>query len=92
MMRLVALAVIATLLSVAVISAIDTKHSAEAMKATEKTKNLRHKTAHYMGNSVCGDELCPGNTYFKWNMKYRTFTSPYNTYEHKALLKVKSAQ
>ncbi|TBR08696.1 MAG: hypothetical protein EPO62_06355 [Candidatus Nitrosotenuis sp.] len=92
MMRLAALVVIATLLSMAVISAIDAKHSAEAMKATSKTKNLRHKTAHYMGNSVCGDELCPGHSYFKWNMKYRTFTSPYNTYEHQALMKVKSAQ
>ena len=86
-MRLVALLVIATLLSMTVVSVIDTKHSAEAMKATEKTKNVRHKTAHYMGNTVCGDELCTGNPYFKWNIKYRTFTSPYNTYDHPALLK-----
>jgi len=91
MMRLAALVVIATLLSVAVISAVDAKHSAEAMKATSQTKNLRHKTAHYMGNTVCGDELCSGNTYYMWNMKYRTFKSPYNHYEHQALLKVKSA-
>ena len=86
-MRLVALVIIATLLSMTVISVIDTKHSAEAMKVSEKKHLLRHKTAHYMGNTVCGDELCPGNPYFKWNMKYRTFTSPYNTYEHPALLK-----
>jgi hypothetical protein len=91
MMRLAALLVIAALLSMAVVSAIDPKHSAAAMKA-KVPNGMKHKTAHYMGNTVCGDELCPGHTYYKWNMKYRTFPSPYDAYEHPALSKVKSAQ
>lgn len=91
MMRLAALVVIATLLSMAMVSAIGANHSAEAMKA-KIPNNQKHKTAHYVGNAVCGDKLCPGQPYYKWNMKYRTYVSPYNAYEHPALATVKSAQ
>lgn len=91
MMRLAALLVIAALLSMAVLGATDATHYAAAKKASAPN-GMKHKIAHYMGNTVCGDELCPGNTYYKWNMKYRTYHSPYDTYEHHALSKVKSAQ
>lgn len=89
MLRLVALVMMSVLLSMTIISAISSGHFAEAAKASKDTSNtLRHKYSHWVGNQVCGDELCPGNSYFKWNMKYRTHASPYDTYEHQALLKV----
>ncbi len=88
MLRLVALVMISALLSVAMISAISPSHSAEAVKATKDYNSLRHKYSNWVGNKVCGDELCPGPSYFKWHMKYRTHASPYDTYEHQDLLKL----
>ncbi|QLH08878.1 hypothetical protein [Candidatus Nitrosotenuis sp. DW1] len=88
MLRLVALVMISALLSTAMISAISSGHFAEAAKATKDSKSLRHKYSNWVGNKVCGDELCPGPSYFKWHMKYRTHTSPYDTYGHQELLKV----
>jgi hypothetical protein len=33
--------------------------------------------------------LCDGQPYFKWNFKSRTFKSPYDTYTHQELTKIK---
>lgn len=90
MLRLVALVMISVLLSMTMISAISSSHFAEAKKASnaDVSNTLRHKYSNWVGNQVCGDQLCPGNPYFKWNIKYRTHASPYDTYEHQALLKI----
>ncbi len=89
MLRLVALVMISVLLSTAILGAVSSGQFADAAKASNTSKMLRHKYSHWVGNQVCGDELCPGNPYFKWNMKYRTHVSPYDSYEHQDLLKVK---
>ncbi len=89
MLRLVALVMISVLLSMTVISAISSSHFADAAKASKNTSNtLRHKYSNWVGNQVCGDQVCLGHPYFKWNMKYRAYSSPYDTYEHQALLKI----
>ncbi|MBI5147432.1 MAG: hypothetical protein HZA84_09520 [Thaumarchaeota archaeon] len=90
MLRLVALVMMSVLLSMTMISAISSGHFAEAKKASndDVSNTLRHKYSKWVGNQVCGDELCSGHPYFKWNMKYRSYSSPYNTYDHQALLKL----
>jgi hypothetical protein len=88
MLKFVALVMVSILLSMAIISAIESGHSAEAAKATKKS--LRHKHSLWIGNQVCGDELCPGSPYKLFNQKYRVYKSPYDTYEHQALKNIKS--
>ncbi|MGQ0605610.1 MAG: hypothetical protein ACT4OD_01470 [Candidatus Nitrosotenuis sp.] len=88
MLKLVAIFTISVLLSMTIITAMDSSHFAEAKKANSPDKH-RHKISKWMGNTVCGDQLCEGQPYFKWNFKSRTFQSPYNTYTHQELLKVK---
>lgn len=52
------------LLLVAIVTAVvDMDQTADAMKATKKSPRNSH--AHYKGNQVCGDELCPGSPYTK---------------------------
>lgn len=88
MLKLAALMMITVLLSLTMINMMSVKQSAEAMKATDDTRTLRNKYSYWMGNTVCGDQLCPGNSYFKWHMKYRTYQSPYDTYFHPELLTI----
>jgi hypothetical protein len=89
MLKFVALVMVSILLSMAIISAIESGHSAEAAKAT--TKSQRHKTSLWVGNQVCGDELCPGSPYMLYNQKYRIYKSPYDAYQHQALKNIKSS-
>lgn len=88
MLKLAALLTISVLLSVSIITAIESTQYAEAIKSTKNDKQ-RHKISKWVGNSVCGDQLCDGQPYFKWNFKARTYKSPYDTYTHQELLKVK---
>lgn len=88
MLKLAALLTISVLLSVSIITAIESVQYAEAIKSTKNDKQ-RHKISKWMGNSVCGDQLCDGQPYFKWNFKARTYKSPYDTYTHQELLKIK---
>lgn len=88
MLKLAALLAISILLSVSAINAIESVQYAEAIKAKNPDKS-RHKISKWMGNSVCGDQLCDGQPYFKWNFKARTYKSPYDTYTHQELSKVK---
>ena len=88
MLRLAALIAISVLLSATIITAFESGQVAEGKKASGKELQ-RHKISKWMGNSVCGDKLCDGHPYFKWNFKSRTFKSPYDTYTHQELLKVK---
>jgi hypothetical protein len=87
MLKLAALLAISILLSMTIINALDAGQMAEAKKSSGKGQ--RHKISKWMGNSVCGDQLCEGQPYFKWNFKSRTFKSPYDAYTHQELLKVK---
>ncbi|MFI5416796.1 MAG: hypothetical protein ACHQW9_01950 [Nitrososphaerales archaeon] len=90
MLRLVALVMISVLLSMTIISAISSSHFAEAKNVSNKdtSNTLRHKYSKWVGNQICGDQVCLGHPYFKWNMKYSSYSSPYDTYEHQALLKI----
>lgn len=88
MLRLAALIAVSVLLSMTIINALEAGQFAEAKKSSGKGLQ-RHKISKWMGNSVCGDQLCEGQPYFKWNFKSRTFKSPYDTYTHQELLKVK---
>ena len=88
MLRLAVLLAISVLLSATIITALESGQIAEAKKASGKELQ-RHKISKWMGNSICGDKLCDGQPYFKWNFKSRTFKSPYDTYTHQELLKVK---
>lgn len=88
MLKLAALLAISVLLSVTIITALESGQVAEAKKASGKELQ-RHKISKWMGNNVCGDQLCDGQPYFKWNFKSRTFKSPYDTYGHQELLKVR---
>lgn len=88
MLKLAALLAIGMLLSVSIITALESVQYADAIKATKADKQ-RHKISKWMGNSVCGDELCEGHSYFKWNFKARTYKSPYDTFTHQELLKIK---
>lgn len=89
MFRLVALVMVSALLSMTILGAVSSSNFAEAAKASKDvSKSLRHKYSNWVGNQVCGDELCPGSPYYKWHMKYRAHASPYDTYEHQALLKI----
>lgn len=90
MLRFVALIAISVLLAATIVTALDAGQVAEAKKAVKPDKQ-RHKISKWMGNSVCGDQLCDGQPYFKWNFKARTYKSPYDTYTHQELLKVKSS-
>jgi hypothetical protein len=90
MLKIMALLTVSILLSMAVISAIESGHNAEAMKSTNKQQ--RHKHSLWVGNQVCGDELCPGQPFYKWNQKYRVYKSPYDTYKHQDLLKIKNSK
>jgi len=89
MLKLAALLTIVVLLSMTIVTAIESNPLAEAKKSEHKSQ--RHKISKWMGNSVCGDELCEGQPYFKWNFKARTYKSPYDTYTHKELLKIKTS-
>jgi hypothetical protein len=88
MLKIAALLMVSVLLSVALITAIEAGQFAEAKKAV--VKQQRHKYSYWVGNKVCGDQLCDGSSYQKWNLKYRTYKSPYDTYAHEELLKVKT--
>jgi hypothetical protein len=89
MLRLVALVMVSALLSMTILGAVSSSNFAEAAKASKDvSKSLRHKYSNWVGNQVCGDELCHGSPYYKWNMKYRVHPSPYDTYEHQELLKI----
>jgi hypothetical protein len=88
MLKLASLIAISVLLSVTIITALDSGHVAEAKKASGKELQ-RHQYSYWVGNKVCGDQLCDGPSYQKWNMKYRIFKSPYDTYTHQELLKIK---
>ncbi len=90
MLKIMALLTASILLSMAIVSAIETGHFAEAKMAAGKQQ--RHKYSYWVGNQVCGDQLCEGTTFYKWNQKYRTFKSPYSAYEHQELSKIKSAK
>ncbi len=90
MLKIVALLTASILLSMAIITAIEAGQFAEAAKAT--TKQQRHKYSYWVGNKVCGDQLCEGQSYLKWNQKYRTFKSPYSSYEHQELSKIKGSK
>lgn len=91
MLRFIVLMLVGILLSVTMIGAVNTKHYADAMKADDfpVTRNLGNKYSMWVGNKVCGNEKCQGHSYFKWNMKYRTYVSPYDNYDNPALLKIK---
>jgi hypothetical protein len=56
----------------------------------EAKKEQRHKISKWMGNTVCGDQLCEGQPYFKWNFKARTYKSPYDAYTNQELTKIKT--
>lgn len=88
MLKLAALIGVSILLSMTVINAFEAGQFAEAKKSSGKGLQ-RHKISKWMGNSVCGDQLCEGQPYFKWNFKSKTFKSPYDTYTHQELLKIK---
>ena len=90
MLKIVALLTTSILLSMAIVSAIETGHFAEAKMAVGK--HPQHRFSYWVGNQVCGDQLCQGTTYYKWNQKYRTFKSPYSAYEHQELSKINSAK
>lgn len=90
MLKIVALLTASILLSMAVISAIESDHDAEAMKSIKKQQ--KHKHSLWVGNQVCGDELCPGTPFYKWNQKYRVYQSPYDAYHHQDLLKIKGSK
>ncbi|MGQ0771913.1 MAG: hypothetical protein ACT4NT_03990 [Nitrososphaerota archaeon] len=87
MLKAAALLTVSVLLSMAIVSAIEPGHDAEAMKSVKKQQ--KNKYSLWVGNQVCGDELCPGKPYMKWNQKYRIYKSPYDTYNHQELLKIK---
>lgn len=87
MLKIVTLLTVSILLSMGIISAIESDHDAEAMKSAKKQQ--KHKYSLWVGNQVCGDELCPGTTYYKLHQKYRIYKSPYDTYQHQDLLKIK---
>lgn len=88
MLRLTALATIVVLLMASVFVAASSGHYAEAMKSKVKKIHENHYSYWY-GNVVCGDELCDGPGYTKWNQKYRTFKSPYDKYTNPATLSIK---
>ncbi|NDB32134.1 MAG: hypothetical protein EB150_05495 [Nitrososphaeria archaeon] len=88
MLKLVALMAISVLLSVSIITAVESGQYAEAMKSQVK-KIHRHHYSYWFGNDACGDKLCDGASYTKWHQKYRTHTSPYDTYTNPELLKIK---
>ncbi|MEW6043507.1 MAG: hypothetical protein AB1608_04540 [Thermoproteota archaeon] len=88
MLKIAALLMISVLLSMAIITAMEAGHFAEAKKSS--IKQLRHKYSYWVGNQVCGDQLCDGSAFYKWNHKYRTYKSPYDSYTHEELLKIKT--
>lgn len=88
MLKLAALVAISVLLSVTMITAIESGHFAEAKKSSGKTL-LRHQYSYWVGNKVCGDQLCDGPSYQMWNQKYRNFKSPYDAYTSQELSKIK---
>ncbi len=79
--KILGLVAITVLLSTILVMSMPSERYAEANQS-------RHKYSNWVGNKVCGDELCPGHSYYKWNMKYRTYASPYDHYEHHELLKI----
>ncbi|MGI0003765.1 MAG: hypothetical protein ACREAX_00565 [Candidatus Nitrosotenuis sp.] len=90
MLKIVVLLMVSVLLSAAIVSAVEAGQFAEAKKATNKQQ--RHKYSYWVGNKVCGDQLCEGQSYLKWDQKYRTFKSPYSAYEHQELSKIKTTK
>jgi hypothetical protein len=88
MLRLAALIAVSVLLSATIIHALESNSVAEAKKASGKELQ-RHQYSYWVGNKVCGDKLCDGPSYQKWNMKYRIFKSPYDAYTHQELTKIK---
>ena len=89
MLKLAALMTISVLLSVSIITAIESGHYAEAMKSQVK-KIHRNHFSYWFGNEVCGDKLCDGTSYARWHTKYRTFQSPYDAYTNQELTKINS--
>lgn len=89
MLKLASLIAVSILLSMTIVAAIDSGHFAQAMKSSVK-KIHRNHFSYWMGNEVCGDKLCDGPSYQKWHQKYRTYKSPYDTYTHEELLKIKT--
>lgn len=63
MLKLTAIMLGILLLTVSVTIAMDVDHSAYGMKATKK--GVRHHTAHFIGNKVCGADLCEGSAYVR---------------------------
>ena len=90
MLKIAGLLMISALLTVAIVTSIDAGQFAEAKKA--EPNQLRHKYSYWVGNKVCGDQLCDGQSYLKWHQKYRTYKSPYSSYEHQDLSKIKSSK
>ncbi|MFM8659452.1 MAG: hypothetical protein ACKOCQ_05905 [Candidatus Nitrosotenuis sp.] len=86
MLKLAALVIITGLLSLSLVTAFDTIKSAEAQKVIGQKRE--HKFSYWLRNQVCGDEICPGSSYFAWHQNYRTFSSPYDHYTHPELLKI----
>lgn len=89
MLKLASLIAVSLLLSWTIVIAVESGHVAEAMKSATK-KIHRNHYSYWMGNQVCGDQLCDGPSYEKWHQKYRTHKSPYDAYNHKELLKIKT--
>ena len=88
MLKLASLLAISVLLSMTVITAVESGHFAQAMKSTV-SKIHRNHYSYWFGNEVCGDKLCGGQSYAKWHQKYRTYKSPYDAYTNAELLKIK---
>ena len=89
MLKLAALLTISVLLSMTVVTTIESGHFAQAMKSKVQ-KIHRNHYSYWFGNEVCGDKLCNGASYAKWHQKYRTYKSPYDAYDNEELSKIKS--
>jgi hypothetical protein len=64
MLKITAILLGVMLLAVSLTTVIDVSEPAYAKKATQQ-KFVRNHHAHYIGNKVCGDELCSGQAYVK---------------------------
>ena len=82
--KILGLVAITVLLSTILVMSMPSEQYAEA----KTPKKAKHKFSNFVGNQVCGDELCSGPVYYKWHQKYRTYASPYDHYEHHELLKI----
>ena len=87
MSKIIALALISALLSMAVVGALETK-TAEAMKSNSELNKRHSKYSYWLINKVCGVDICEGTSYLAWNGKYRQTKSPYDKYDSGALLQL----